>query len=263
MNCGEARRYLYGGNVFRSVTEEREEAKRHASDCPRCRLFFATEERLVRLVKQSASASRAPASFRERLLARVAEEQGRATIESRWIRRANLSPPLLAIGISLLIIIISISALLMLHRQPAAITPDDFASIMVADHIDNLSQGMQITSSDSESVRKWFRERVDFSFRLPRTSDARLTGGRLCYLRGQRAALVVYQKPECRVSVFVLNGQQVELPGDSLVPLDGKECWLKAERGHNVVLWKERGLLYGLVSDGPNTDLFQLAAGFE
>jgi anti-sigma factor RsiW len=112
-------------------------------------------------------------------------------------------------------------------------------------------------------VQKWVREHVGFSFRLPPTPDPRLIGGRLCYLKGQRAALIVYQHPQSKVSLFILDGRDIELPEDQLITLDGKRCLLKAEKGYNAVLWKERGLLYGLVSDAPSADLLQLAAKFE
>ena len=48
----------------------------------------------------------------------------------------------------------------------------------------------------------------------------------------------------------------------SVSTLDGKQCMLDARKGYNVVLWKERGLLYGLVSDVQSAELLQLAEKF-
>ena len=52
----------------------------------------------------------------------------------------------------------------------------------------------------------------------------------------------------------------VQLSEEHLVPLDGKRCLVDTRKGYNAVLWKERGLVYGLVSDLRSADLLQLAA---
>ncbi len=47
-----------------------------------------------------------------------------------------------------------------------------------------------------------------------------------------------------------------------LVPLDGRHCLVDTGKGYNAVLWKERGLLYGLVSDVGSAELLRLATRF-
>jgi hypothetical protein len=54
----------------------------------------------------------------------------------------------------------------------------------------------------------------------------------------------------------------VELPESKLIALEGKRCLVAAQKGYTAVLWKERGLLYGLVSDLRSAELLQLAAQF-
>ncbi len=260
MECGAARKYLYGAGALSPATAELAAAKQHVSGCPPCQAFFAAEVRLSRLVKQRAPAEKVPASLRERLLAKIAVERGRTTARPHWWRWAR--PSRLALAIAALVLM-GVALALILQHDSATVKPKDLATVLIADHIGTLPEGVQIASSNREAVQKWFHERVDFTFRLPPTSDPRLIGGRLCYLKGQRAALIVYQHPQSKVSLFVLDGRGIELPENQLITLDGKRCLLNAEKGYNVVLWKERGLLYGLVSDAPSADLLQLAAKFQ
>ena len=141
-------------------------------------------------------------------------------------------------------------------------TAQQLVTVLVDDHAGNETHPVEIASSDGQAVQNWFRERVDFTFRLPPTSDPLLLGGRLCHLQGRRAALIFYRYPQSRVSLFILDGSDLKLPEDQLIGIDSKRCWLEAKRGYNVVLWKERGLLYSLVSEAPSADLLQLAGKF-
>lgn len=151
---------------------------------------------------------------------------------------------------------------LWLGTRHAGVASQQFASILIDDHVHSLPGVTEIASSDPNVVQSWFRGKVDFAFNLPATRQSSLLGGRLCNLRGRRAALILYQHPDSRLSLFILDGSDIRLPEDRLVPLDGKRCLVDSVKGYNVVLWKERGLLHGLVSDIRSPDLLQLAAQF-
>jgi anti-sigma factor RsiW len=260
MECGAARKYLYGAGALSPATAELAAAKQHVSGCPRCQAFFAAEVRLSRLVKQRAPTEKTPASVRERLLAKIAAERSRMTARPGWKQWAQpfRLAHVLAAALALAAIIISV----ILQHHSGTITSKELASILIADHVETSPARVQIASSDGEAVRKWFHEQVDFTFRLPPIADPRLIGGRLCDLKGRRAALIIYQHPSSKVSLFILDGRDIELPEERLISLDEKRCLLNIEKGYNAVLWKERGLLYGLVSDAPSTDLLQLATKF-
>src|SRR5262249_22618608 len=134
-------------------------------------------------------------------------------------------------------------------------------SILIDDHAHSLPV-TEIASSDAGVVQAWFQERLGFAFRLPPLRDPSLQGGRLCNLQGRPAALVIYRRPQSQASLFVLDGSDVELADAQLIALDGKRCLVDARKGYNAVLWKERGLLYGLVSDIRGAELLQMAAQF-
>jgi anti-sigma factor RsiW len=139
---------------------------------------------------------------------------------------------------------------------------EQLASILVEDHARYQSATTEVTSSEPEVINAWFRDRVRFSVQPPRLSDSSLVGGRLCNLRGHPAALVFYRKPQTMISLFVLDGRDIELPKEHLIALEERPCFVTAERGYNVVMWKQRGLLYALVSDLRSAELLQLSSQF-
>ena len=74
--------------------------------------------------------------------------------------------------------------------------------------------------------------------------------------------MISYHKPQSMVSLFVLDGRDIELPKEHLIAVDERPCFVATERGYNVVMWKQRGLLYALVSDIRSADLLQLSTQF-
>jgi len=266
MQCGAVRKYLYhqdgkgsDGAGFPTPVEVAQ-AHVHVARCAACQEFFAAEERLTGFLRSRAPREKASAVLRERVLTRIAQERERSANVWRWLERMRRRD--VALALVGLLATAALMAGLWLTQRRAQVTPQQLASILIADHAGSRPGVTDITSSDREVVQKWFRERVGFSFHLPPTSDPRLIGGRLCHLQGQRAALIFYQHPQSTVSLFILDGSHIEWPENQLISLDGKRCLATARKGYNAVLWEERGLLYGLVSDAPSADLLQLAGKF-
>jgi len=241
------------------MAAEAAQADAHVENCPPCQQFFAAEEGLEDFLRERAPLEKAPASLRERVLASIAQERERLGNRSRWfvfLRRRSITLSLVSL------LIIGIAGGLWLNRRRAPVMPEQLTSVLIDDHVHSLPTGAEIASSNHNVVQSWFDGKVDFSFHLPPTSDQSLIGGRLCDLRGRQAALIFYQHPQSRVSLFVLDGSDVVLPEDRLISLDGKSCFMGSRKGYNAVLWKDRGVLYGLVSDARSADLLQLAAQF-
>ncbi len=257
MNCGTARKHIYGIGAIRSTPAERIAAERHISQCSACQAFFASEARLRRIVKQGASGQKAPASLRERILARIASERAPSLIRSSQARSWPTWVPVLAAAMLL------VASLTILWLRPTnRITPGRLMPLLIADHRENALDQMQIVTPDHDALLAWFRERVDFAFRLPVTRAPSLIGGRLCHLQGRRAALIAYRQAHRRVSLYVFDGRDVEWPEKRLISIDGRRFLVSAERGYTLILWRDRGLLYGLVGDVPRSDLLQFAMQF-
>ncbi len=264
MKCGEARKHLYLVGQADSerpafpIQAEAEEAQAHVAHCDACREFFAAEQRLKDFVLTRAPREKVLASLRERVLAEISRERGQTAKSARWFGRISRRSLLIA-SAGLLLVALAGGLWLSWHGRVDA---QPIAAVLIEDHAHSLPAGAEITSSNHNVVQSWFDGKVEFSFHLPPASDQSLIGGRLCNLRGRQAALIFYQHPQSRVSLFVFDGGDIVLPEDRLISLDGKRCLIDSQKGYNAVLWKERGVLYGLVSDARSADLLQLAAQF-
>lgn len=269
MQCGEAKKHLYLLRLARQPgaesavfprAAEAAQAEAHLSHCPDCREFLAAEERMKNLVQTYAPRESISATLREQILSRIAQERERSAKAARGSGR--LHRKWMALALLSFVLIVALAGGFWLKGRNARVLTPPIASVLIEDHAHSLAIVTEVASADSNVVQAWFQGKVDFSFRLPPLNDSGLVGGRLCNLQGRRAALVIYQQPQSRVSLFVLDARDVELPANKLIALDGKQCLVDAQKGYNAVLWKERGLLYGLVSDLRSADLLQLATQF-
>jgi anti-sigma factor RsiW len=263
MECSTARKVLYNSQVLHGdrpapVETETEDARLHLEECAACQQFFAAEKSLAVLLRKHAPREDASSTLREQVLSRIAEEQQKAKRPSRWsfLRRRSA---ILVLALFLLAGLIIAGLWL---RSRYAQESEQLASILVDDHARYQTVTTEVTSSEPEVINAWFRDRVRFSVQPPRLADSSLVGGRLCNLRGHPAALVFYRKPQNMISLFVLDGHDIELPKEHLIALEERPCFVTAERGYNVVMWKQRGLLYALVSDIRSADLLQLSTQF-
>lgn len=265
MQCSSARKHLYRAEQTSSeslshpVAAEVARAEAHLESCADCREFFGSEERLKALLRTRAPREAASAVLREQVLSRLAEERRPAgashlgrIIGSRRVAWASVA----------LLMIAVLAGGFWLRSQRSDRASQRLTSVLVDDHARYLSGETEVTSTDPETVQAWFRGKVDFSFRLPKEGGLTLIGGRLCYLQNRRAALLLYGPPAQRVSLFILDGSDVDLPQERIVKLDERPCLVETKKGYNVVMWKERGLLYGMVSDMRSADLLQLSTRF-
>jgi anti-sigma factor RsiW len=260
MECGTARKLLYSSQVLHGdkpapVETDTKDARLHLEQCDACQQFFAAEKSLSALLRKHTPREAASSTLREQVLSRIAEEQQRGT---RWSFLRRRSAVFLFAVLLLAGLLFAGLWLRFRHTQES----EQLASILVDDHARYQSASTEVTSTEPEVINAWFRDRVRFSVQPPRLPDSTLIGGRLCNLRGHPAALVVYRKPQNMISLFVLDGSDIELPREHLIAIDERPCFVATERGYNVVMWKERGLLYALVSDLRSADLLQLSTQF-
>ncbi len=264
MECGVARKLLYGSQVLRGdkvapVETEIKDARLHLEQCAACRQFFAAEKKLSEVLRKHAPREGASSTLREQVLSQIAREQEQARGPT-WLRR--FAGGRTAISVLLILLLAGFLFAGLWLRSRRAQESEQFASVLVEDHTRYQSAATEVTSSEPEVINAWFRDRVRFSVQPPHLADSSLVGGRLCNLQGHPAALISYRKPQGVISLFVLDGRDIELPKEHLITLDERPCFLATQRGYNVVMWKERGLLYALVSDIRSAELLQLSTQF-
>jgi anti-sigma factor RsiW len=127
---------------------------------------------------------------------------------------------------------------------------DVIAHDVVTAHLRSLmaSHLVDVASSDHHTVRPWFDGRIDIA---PPADDFtqqgfRLVGGRLDYIDGRRAAVVVYRHGAHVVNVFAWKNDGAATPG------------LHSRNGYTLLAWKKGDLFYCAVSDTSAAELRNL-----
>lgn len=130
------------------------------------------------------------------------------------------------------------------ERKLAQAATDDYIRSMMMEN-----RGIDIASSDKNTVRPWFNGRTSFSPEVMSFDDKGfpLAGARLDFLNNQTVATLVFKHNQHLVDVFLYpeanNTQHGEL----------------RERGYNIICWDKDGMQYWAVSDLNMGDLKQLA----
>lgn len=205
---------------------------RHLQACPECASVTARLAALSAQLRQEATYHAAPERLRRALQAQLAAmapplPAGRP---SSW-RRARIAVPFGA-GFAL-----AACLALMLVLPGAGDLPD----VVVGSHIRALQPGhlTDVASSDQHTVKPWFDGRLDFAPPVKDLRDAGfpLTGGRLDYLAGHPAAVLVYARRQHVIDVFVWpeRGPAAKL--------------LTSRNGYNVVRWSQDAMTFWAVSD--------------
>jgi anti-sigma factor RsiW len=121
-------------------------------------------------------------------------------------------------------------------------------SLMV-DHL------VDVATSDQHTVKPWFNGKVDFA---PPVADFKasgfpLVGGRVDYIVGRPAAVLVYKRNQHIVNVFIWPAGKEE----------GQALRNATYQGYHLLRWSESGLTFWAVSDVNSTDMETLARLFQ
>jgi anti-sigma factor RsiW len=124
---------------------------------------------------------------------------------------------------------------------------------LVAGHVRALQVDhlVDVASSDQHTVKPWFNGKVDFA---PRVADFTvdgfpLVGGRVDYVAGRPAAVLVYKHRQHVINVFI---RPAEHDAASAIQTF-------AAAGYHLLRWDAAGLTYWAVSDLNPADLESLA----
>lgn len=223
---------------------ERADVEAHLRTCCACRSEVEGQQRMQQRLRACASETRAPDALKARLALRVAQER-RVETWKRWVR-----PELVAALAACAGFVAWLSG-----RQWLAPVLED----AVHHHTHNLP--MEVEGS-APQVSQWLADKLDFAVLPPSLGRARLTGARLSHIRDHSAAYLEYGAPNARrVSLFVYDdpAASVEfgLPGRRERVAD-REVLLANSRGFNVAMWRDREIVYSLVSDLDERDILAM-----
>jgi anti-sigma factor RsiW len=206
------------------------EMRRHVDVCASCAERVATLSGLKTAVAASAAADPLPPALAH--FVRSSKDR----VRPRRLRQFALA----AVAVVALATLAGAIALRSSFRPSPA---DPFTTALIADHIHyaHHPDRLQVSEADSRALSRWFASRLPFRPSIPHLPDAKVVGGRLCTLKGNRFALAFLDHAGEPISVFV--GAAGDLTPEarlSWAPADARRHCRDAIEGYRVC-YERRG----------------------
>jgi anti-sigma factor RsiW len=216
------------------------EIEHHLHDCEACTSLYENHLGLRGALADPALYYRAPEALRHRLQAApaAADLPGRVGYQ---LFRTRLATAAAAAGLLFLGWFLGRSG----FGQGGVGTPADerLTQEVLACHVRSLLPAEHLTdvkSSDRHTVKPWFRGRVDFS---PEVRDFAeqgfaLVGGRLDYLDGRPVAVLIYQRRQHIINLFVWRSSGADVLKQPAT-----------RQGYHLLPWTEADMTWLAISD--------------
>ena len=233
---------------------ERSDFEAHLSGCESCRALAGDRSReraamrakLHEAMDPPAPAGRAPAELRNRV-------QKALDARRRPLWRRALAPlpiaTLAACAAGAILVLAS-------HGGESALVDE-----AVQKHHRGLPLEVTAASIGEASIAGWFADKLDFKPSPPhfRADGVRVVGARLSHLREWPAAYFKYELPRGQAGLFVVDdpGRRFDAVGRE-VKVGPVVIRLVNARGYNVAVWRDREIVYSLVSDLDEMALYEL-----
>jgi anti-sigma factor RsiW len=224
---------------------------RHVAACDACAGQLSSLQSLRAGLRASLPYHRAPPALAARIGATLAREAAPPVPERR---RRSARLPVLGTGFAGALAGV---ALTLLVTGGTPLTPSSGAdSDLIASHIRSM-MGEHLTdvrTSDRHTVKPWLSARLDVSppVRDLASDGFPLVGGRLDYINGHPAAVVIYRRREHVMNLFAWSSSGADQP-----------MRVSSRQGFNVVAWKQGGTDFAAVSDVDATELKDFATRIE
>jgi anti-sigma factor RsiW len=254
MDCSEIERSIDAYLDGEFDVRERAEADAHLAGCERChalaqsqgRLRTAMRARLREAMTSPAREGRAPDALRSRIEEALASRR-------RPLWRRALGPLPLATMVAC-----AAGALLVFVARGGDVALVEEA---VRSHHRGLPLEVIAASVGEGSIPGWFAGKLDFNPSPPRfhADGVHLLGARLSHLRELPAAYIRYGLPRGQAGLFIVDdpGRRFGDAGRE-VTMGPNVVRLVTARGYNVAVWREKEIVYSLVSDLDEATLFEL-----
>ncbi len=139
----------------------------------------------------------------------------------------------------------------------------DLVAEAVNDHLRVVASThpIEIESGGIHQVKPWFTGRIDFAPRVTFSGDDDfpLRGGSVGYFIDRKAAVFLFQRRLHSITLLVFPPDGLAWPSATGAPVGRLSLTQTTSRGFSVLLWRDGGLAYVLVSDVNVHELVTLA----
>jgi anti-sigma factor RsiW len=224
---------------------------RHVAGCDACAVKLEELRAMQAAIPTKLTYHRAPPGLAARVgaaLEREAQPAFAVPSSRPWFRRPAFSTAGTGLAGALAGVALTV---LVLGGQPSG--QSDAMEGVIGSHIRSMQADhlTDVATSDQHTVKPWLSARLDVS---PPVRDLKnegfpLIGGRLDYVDGHQAAVVVYRHAKHVINLFAWSSL-----GKSSEPLHAE-----SRQGFNLVTWRRDGIMYYAVSDVDSDQLSQFA----
>lgn len=148
-------------------------------------------------------------------------------------------------------------------RRPGVDVLGEAVGEAVNDHLRVVASThpVEIEGGGIHQVRPWFTGRLDFAPPVTFSGDADfpLVGGSVGYFHEHKAAVFSFRRRLHAITLLVLPDAGLDWPQRDLVRVGPLSVAVRDARGFTVLLWRDHGFGYVLVSDVNRTELERLA----
>ncbi len=248
MTCDELEGFLYVYLDGEFGPSEKVQFERHLAECPSCarkvHLESVFRDSLRRLARESAGAPSAcaPDTLRRTIHSWLRQEQQRTAVR-HWVRAGAAAAVIAAAG----------GAYLYARPGPRGI----YIEAAALRHAKSLP--FEVQRDAPEHLEAWFKGKLEHSVRVPTFPNTTVAGARLSNVKDKQAAYIAYDAAGAndgrtrRIGLFVFQDANRDVPAQ---PLSSVE--LDTSHGYNVAIWREREIVYELVSDLDESDIRQM-----
>jgi len=207
-----------------ATEQERKDLEAHVDDCADCRQRLQAARALKHAVAGLPGRQAPPEAVQARV--EMLRFRARAPHSRRGLRRLLVGAAIAACLLGALAIERGL-----LHPEPR------LADELIANHMKYVPEAMpaEVASDNPGEVQRFFTGKVPFDPVVPRLPGARLLGGRLCRIRGDREQLLFYERGGTKLSLYVSSRQRPT------------SC--RAKNGYHVCGHERGGLSWMLVGD--------------
>jgi mycothiol system anti-sigma-R factor len=245
--------------------QELDDFRSHLETCADCRVNVEAERALTHLLHRSRPLYSAPAALRSRVSADLQQAEAKPARVGFYrgavqiLQRDLVDPVRRVFSVRVLALVVLLLGFLFAFvpnviRQARAASYVETAVAAHRSYLDG-DRPLELRSSSPELVTAWFADKVPFRFRLPNAQSTpngtpayRLTGAGLVNYRGNKAALVAYEKENGNISLLVASSHAAPLAAADDVRTGDMTLHSWTDNGFKVITWSNHGLSYALIS---------------